>query len=165
MADLVGEHALNELSRRRTAAIEPRKRAKSFASSRAAAFQLRLGGGKSLGIRRASGSIPIARSSYLVSLEQRSGSSRRQKAAIKKKRASRVAPLARASAFFIGKSPRQNSHLQPFRLTALKPNSSQLAGAETNRGELTSSDKTGQVTFTFSFQFLFAVWLDLAQFA
>ena len=45
--------------------------------------------------------------------------------------------------------------LVTLRLTALKLNSSQFAAAETSRGELTSSDKTGKIRFTFSSCFLF----------
>ena len=40
-----------------------------------------------------------------------------------------------------------------------------LVSSRTRVGELTSCNKTGQVGLAFSYQFLFAIWRDLSQFA
>lgn len=53
-------------------------------------------------------------------------------------------------------APRARIELASLWLTALKPNSSQFAGAERNRRESASSDKPGKVRFAFSFQRLFS---------
>ena len=62
-------------------------------------------------------------------------------------------------------APRGGFEPPTFRLTAKKPNSSQLAGAEAKRRESASSDKTDRIRFAFSFQFLSAIYHHLSQFA
>jgi len=53
-------------------------------------------------------------------------------------------------------APRARFELATLRLTAVNLISSQVAGAELNRGKSASSDQTGLVRFSFSFLLLFA---------